>query len=183
MIENIILLFDSSPPLAPVTIFSDDFNRANGDIGAPYTISGGTWTITSNRANNASIAASRLLYGGVAPSDCIVKVTFSAFADNTRIIFRYTNATNEWYINGGAGKYTINRRAANAVTVMATIDVVPKSADVVSVRMQGSQIDFYLKDVWQAGVNDSFNQTATLHGFGTSSTATPTFDDFIIQGV
>lgn len=170
-------------PTNPTTLWSDTFTGTTGAaVDAGYIVSGGTWVIDANRARNTTVAGASRLLRDVATPDCTLQVTFAVVASLTKAHFRYTDINNEWVVSGTAGaSYVLAKKVAGSTTVLGTINTVPANGDKIFVRMSGPQIDFYLNDTFVYGVTDTFNQTATLHGFGTASTATPCFDNLDIK--
>lgn len=149
--------------------FSDNFNRADGAVGANYTTVAGTPLVTSN-TYGGSTANNSCYYNGDTPNaDCYAQAKFNLPSGGSELLavgVRFNPASvNGYYVQyqfGGGTK--IIRIDAGAPTTLATLASDPTTGQVVRLEAQGNTLRVYY--------NGSLIGSATD---GTYSTANRTF--------
>ena len=149
--------------------FSDNFNRADGAVGANYTTIAGTPLVTSN-TYGGSTANNSCYYNGDTPNaDCYAQAKFNLPSGGSELLavgVRFNPVSfNGYYVQyqfGGGTK--IIRIDAGAPTTLATLASDPTTGQVVRLEAQGNTLRVYY--------NGSLIGSATD---GTYSTANRTF--------
>lgn len=173
-------------------IVQDGFNRPDdastlgkANTGQVWTTPLGVWGILGNAAKlfTPSGGVDRaLINSGL--SDCSVKVVFSVTGVNQRVIFRYTDATNEWAFGSiGGSVYELIKRVAGVVTTVASSAVTIVSGDMVKVLCAKGTIRCFVNGSLIFDVSDSSNQTATTHGIFVAGAIAITFDNFLVEAL
>jgi hypothetical protein len=141
--------------------------------------------ISGNRA--VANAVSAVLGVDCGKSDVIVTMPI---VDKTKIVgmcFRVITNNDYWYVEyspTGATfiLYRIVAGAASAYATSGTITV--NTGDIFKVELNGTNIKFYTGATLVFNVNDTHNQTATIHGLrSTSGAGTVYFDDFKVEDI
>ncbi len=139
------------------TLASDNFNRANGGLGANYTIVPGkaALTIVSNAVELTSTAADGGdIYTGISwPNDQWSQVTLNVmnYADNAiDVVVRCSNSVATWYVAyiggpfGSSATYAIARVVTGTRTFIQTITTHTFSAnDVIRLAVQSTTLTLY----------------------------------------
>lgn len=101
VLGDVVVVVGRGPAAAGPVSISDDFNRANGSVGANWTSAGaGTWDINSNRlrANNGSFTDHVLIHvTTLTGANGNIRVTRHDDGSFPRLVFRYTNSSSPHY--------------------------------------------------------------------------------------
>ena len=179
-------IFSGGTP--PITYVFDDFNRANNQsslgnaiTGQPWMVQLDTWGILNNQAYLASSSAqSTAGIDSLHADDIAVQVTFSVNSHEQRLIFRYGGIANHWYVRGFGTNYELVKFVSNSPVPMGTFTTTPVGGDVIRVELVGSNIVIKVNGNIAITANDSFNQSATIHGLGSLTNNTPQWDNFSV---
>lgn len=176
-----------------VPFFEDDFNRAGPAVGADWTVSAGTWVITSNELDTSS--SSGLIVSDTAEPDAKsqhvidVKIKGDTDGDQARIILPYTDTNNYLYAQvefGTCGELKFFQNATGHSQIGLTYKLQGFTKDTWhSVRvcyMVGTYpVAGKLSFVWDNYVYSvEVDTTGTQGALGTGTvTGTVLFDDFM----
>lgn len=160
----------------------DDFDRANSSTtlgnsktGQAWSAGQGVWGIDSNRAWAVSTPQDTTATAHISASlnKAIVKSVFFFGGEyiDQRLIFRYSDIGNHLLIRSQATRYEIMRRvggtaAGGGATVIATINVVPLNGDSIEIRLNGSNIDFFINGKLELSIVESLYTSVNRAGFG-----------------
>lgn len=176
----------------PTAIASDNFNRADGDIG--ISSSGHTWQwfsvepqIVGNRAFSTG-SPNNPAYIECGQADVTAQLTQAwngtPITGSAFIILRLTDDDN--YLAFGdrqafeAG-YKLYKKEGGTRTVVAASAVNSASGDVLKVVASGASIKCYVNGTLVIDTTSTFNQTQTRHGFAAEADAG--LDDWSVTGV
>ncbi|MEM5009223.1 hypothetical protein WKH57_00750 [Niallia taxi] len=170
----------------------DSFNRVNSlsigmtDSGHEWQQISGGWGITDNQCYISTPLVSnvdRLILDSKL-NDCEVSVQLNSFGENpSRLIFRYLDTYNEFFVLARPDQYIIQRRREGTLTTLGASQTIPVAGDTVKVRLKGANITFYVNDIQKIQISDSFNQLATKHGLCSINTTRCRFDNFKIEEI
>lgn len=182
--------------VTPFVTITDDFNRADSTTTLGTTNTGQTWEaltagsvfgIVSNQAYRQTYAGTgeNAVVVDAGKADVDISITTSKLGAGGGIVFRATNSANFWCIDTNmATGHKLFKFVSNAF-VFVGLAGNPSAAvgDVARVVAVGSSISVTVNGGTAYTVTDTFNQTATKHGFRIASTVNPAagrFDDFSI---
>ncbi|CDN41947.1 hypothetical protein BN871_AQ_00180 [Paenibacillus sp. P22] len=112
--------------------------------------------------------------------DYTLRVTISGDLSALRIVFRYVDDTNEWYVSGN----TIFKRVGGSITAAAVMIGTPVSGDVITIQAIKGSIRLFLNGAWQANISDIALMTATKAGIFSSAPAALSYaDNFFLEVV
>lgn len=176
---------DASPE--PQVVFSDDFNRADGELGNGWTVSQtnlGTVipAITNGQVDVTPDTNSTLeLFHETGITDGDFSVRFiSGFKGSGRINIRYADAQHRIMIVGMATQYKIiEYDGGNQSTYY---DVVPADSGVFRVHADGQTIQLYVDDTLIFTHELTYVQSGTNFGVG-SYNARFVFDDVVVSSI
>lgn len=164
--------------------FSDNFNRADGAVGANYTTVAGTPLVTSN-TYGGSTANNSCYYNGDTPNaDCYAQAKFNLPSGGSELLavgVRFNPASfNGYYVQyqfGGGTK--IIRIDAGAPTTLATLASDPTTGQVVRLEAQGNTLRVYYNGSLIGSATDGTysgaNRTLLVHS---NSGQAGSLDDF-----
>ncbi|MFJ4288150.1 SGNH/GDSL hydrolase family protein [Paenarthrobacter nicotinovorans] len=136
-------------PPGPTVIFSDDFERPDGNLYGSTTPTGGyTWAAAGT--DTATISG-----GAVAMTATTEQFAFVMAGTNTNgrlsatmtagargeLLMRYQNVSNYLWLDGNTAspyKYRLRQRIANVTTDIATLEAVPAPGDQIVVDLNGT---------------------------------------------
>ena len=181
----------AAPPFIPNTYIFDDFNRAdnstsmgNAVTGQPWIIQVDAWGIFNNQAHvSTSAGQSTAVIDSLHADNIAIQVTFALNSNEQRLIFRYGGIANHWYVRRNGANYELVKFIANSPVSMGTFTTTPASNDVIRVELYGSSIAVKINGNEVITADDSFNQSATIHGIGSLSNNTPLWDDFSVTEI
>lgn len=170
----------------------DSFNRADNaaslgsaETGQAWTATVGTWGVLGGAAKlyGTSGGIGRAIIDAPKPN-CVVSVQFTTAVLNQRLIFRYTDGSNEWYLGVGAsGTYILAKRVAGVVTTMGTSAIPVANGDFIALNLNGSSINAYVNGALLFTITDSFNSSAIKHGMYVQVDTTATFKYFTVEAM
>ena len=191
----------SSGDTEEVTLVEDNFTDTNAvlltahsmDAGNGWTSPDGDptrWEIQSNQAGNSASGTNNRV---VTESDRSDQITISgsmeidSASDSVNIVFRHTSSSNEWrlqYLASAAGaEFRLERVISGIVTTRdsAAHTVADGATVTFEIILDGDRIDcdILTPEVHNLDITDSFNNSATKHGF-VSGTAGSLVDSFKI---
>jgi hypothetical protein len=155
-----------------VTLISDNFQRADGGLGANWT-SAYSWlgyvalVVTSNSARSPSAAGALSVWNGTVtiPDDQWVQVTVGATSNTpyvgllVRCSMTAVNTTFYdclWHGNTGSSASLLLRKSVNGTfTTLATATTTVQTGDVITLTAIGSQLAVYLNGSFLMAVSDS----------------------------
>lgn len=138
----------------------------------------GNWNISGNAAaTTATVSESVLVIdSGVSDGTAQIKITNNVV--NSRIIFRYTDATNLLLVqNDGTSKYALFKKVAGTYTQIGASAGTAANNDILKVVLLGTSVTVYNNNVQIMTATITEFQTATKHGIGCNTTSTK-IDDF-----
>lgn len=164
-----------------------DSTSALGSVekgGVDWIIGAGTWGISKNQAYTSAATANScaVVETGLADADIEVPIG-SVGANAQRVIFRYVDVDNYWYVNVGGSVF--KRSGGSEQNMGSTSGVSWAGGDVMRVVVIGTVVHLF-KNGQRARVPltiDSTNQTATKHGLGSNSSVATRFDGFSVTPI
>lgn len=174
-------------PGSPAVSITDNFTGSDGTAinGRTTTTGGKTWvatgyTIQSNKAQDLTATGTNhysILDAGV--SDCTVQLDMVYASQYPALTFRYVDANNTWtfYHDISATSMKVGKTVAGVFTPIATY-VVASGTHTIKVVMSGNNLSFYDGATLLGTFADSFNATATKHGFSNYNSSTSTVDNW-----
>lgn len=184
---NLISLLNTMGVLA-----YDSFNRVDNaaalgtaDTGQTWTVLQGTWGISSNQACliTSAGARNRIVINGL-PANVSITITFSVNTVLSRLMFRHVDTSNYLqFINLSGSSYALYKVVAGVATMLGSFATTPANGDVLNVTLNGSSIIAKLNGAQVISVTETFNQTATQHGFTTDNDTIFRMDNFKVEAV
>ena len=173
-----------------MALYTDNFNRANGDLTSPWAavVSTGC-TIDTNavkRATGSGYGISALT-GETFTDDQDAKVTLSAVntADYAGVGVRFDGSGNGYLMicHFLDGRVYLWRFDAGTPTSLGYISSTPVATDTIKLGVVGSTFTYYLNDVSQGTWSDStYTSGAPAIGFNPGGSNSTTVDDFEAEG-
>ena len=145
----------AAPPI------SDDFNRADGPLGAAWTVISGAVSIASQAANNGPNTNSVARHNTVILADHFAqaRATPSGGSGDPAVLVRFSASDMTCYMgrySTGSGAWEIHRYVAGAATRIGfTVDSTPASPWLIRLEAQGSTLRLYGDGVLKVTVTDS----------------------------
>lgn len=177
--------------IKPPALASDNFDRADNpsnlgvaDTGQAWEVVSGTWGIIGNTAyTSVAVASTSYAVLESGESDCEVSCTLAAGVSNARnrIVFRYSDPDNLFYIVPTTTGYSLSKRQAGSISTIGSYTKTLQSGDVMKIRMSGENIKFYVNDILAVETNQAFNKSATKHGLGCYNSTLGRFDNFKVE--
>ncbi len=150
------------------TLFSDNFNRANGALGSDWTSLGGAGTISSNQYACPGTAGVDYYDNGTPGADAWVQVTASTRVASTNysgVHLRLDTGVFNWYeVSFDTSSARILRVDGGVGTVLGANFSALSNGDVVRLEMRGSTLSLYYNDVLQGTRTDSTYSAAGRSG-------------------
>jgi len=170
-------------PKKPRTSYSDDFNRANGGLGASWTAVSGTWSIVSNAVQCGTSGVQTARYeSDLSSSDhwaTLTQTTIGSASNNIFAAVRFAASANTCYTGDG---YSSGFRLSKIVTGTATTlsSVTGVGIDTCETRANGSTISITRTSLSDISLTDTSITGNTRCGMGeaAASGATSTVDDW-----
>jgi hypothetical protein len=170
----------------------DTFVRADSSTTLGTTTVGGfTWQplggtvygISSNQAYPVSGATDKPVVVDVGSANIDASITISTFSASTEeaLYFRVIDASNGWRLIRAGSTLRLQKRVAGVTTSVFNIAKSFSNGDTFRVRAIGNTINCYVNGIHQFSTTDTYNNTATMHGFGQATgNSGARFDNFIL---
>lgn len=173
----------------------DSFDRADStttlgvaDTGQSWTPLVGTWGISANRAYQVTNTTGGALASAViesGKSDAEISVVFNEYVEYG-LIFRATDANNYLFVrySSTSAEWQMFKTVSGTSTKIGNLAATVTDGTPFKLKVITSQtsLQFFVDDVSQFTVTDSFNQTATKHGIrGATTAASCYYDNFTIK--
>lgn len=172
--------------LTSIGIMYDSFDRADNastagsmDTGQAWAVSGGTWGISGNALY--APGGSGTITMNSALSDCTIKTTLLSYASVSRIVMRQTDISNRLILTASGLSWGLYKTVSNTSTLIGSYGALPTNGDKIKCVLSGSTISIYINGVLAITTTETFNQTATNHGFNLSGAAAARFDYFLVD--
>lgn len=180
------------------TLILDHFTGTNGDNlhgRTPDTTNtpGHTWDVFAGHlhisgSNNAVTGdfgdCFATIDAGVA--DGVVSVALAPSASYGQyVFFRYSDSSNYWYAmlyGGSFFGFRLYKRVSGSDSLVATGADLSGGVQTVQITLSGNAISATIAGGNLISTSDSFNSTATKHGFGGDTFDSTAFDDFQFDG-
>lgn len=167
-------------------LFSDNFNRADGGLGANWEVLNGSWSIVSNRAVPTTASNFNTAVHDVGQANVIIraKIKTTTTPDSVgMIVFRTLDATHHLFVE--VKPTAINMFLMNTGQTTLFTNPLTTYVDFGEVRLEldGDFISVYYEDVFQYTVENSYLNVRTKHGMGSWSTGGAEIEDFIIEAL
>lgn len=161
------------------TLFTDNFNRADGGLGANYTDLIAGMAISSNQVAGAAGDAATYYNGGTPAANCWAEIRFSTkTATGGNLGIRLNTGTfDTYFFSATTGSASISRQDAGVPTVLGSTFTTPSNGAVVRVEMRGATISVYYDDVLQTTRTDATYPSAGRTFFSCNGSA-HRYDDF-----
>lgn len=164
------------------TVFSDDFNRADGSLGANWTVDEGAMTITSNEVvGGTGVNFARATGASPSSADYKVETERRSTSGNLNVFARSTDLNNLYlYQQQFNSILNLYKRVSGTWTQLGSnvTGSTRSIGDTVKIEVSGTTIKGFLNGVEQHSQTDS-SITATGTG-GVRNTGSNSFDNFII---
>lgn len=173
-------------PLAPGTILSDSFNRADGPLGSTdtqqaWSMLAGSMSIVGSAAQTGSsfVLSSVDTFQGSGDLTTTVVAPSSEFW----VILRLSDGANYWRFGRWQGQaYQLQRIKANGAAFFTTLaTVTPAAGDVVRCVYWLDQLECRVNNVVVARATDDFNQTASRVGYSSYQAPGARFDQLLVM--
>jgi hypothetical protein len=173
----------------PETTISDDFNRADGDLGANWSSAAGWWSVTSNTArkvSNAATARAVVHQTALSGADHYAQLKLVAGTANTLqapIVRKVNNTTLTCYCCGGYDNtlYLI-KFVSSAQTNLTTAVQTYAAGDVYKCEIVGSALKGYVNAVQKLSTTETAITGNTYCGMSQLAPDTSgTIDDFYAE--
>lgn len=161
------------------TLFSDNFNRADGGLGANYTDLIAGMAISSNQVAGAAGDAATYYNGGTPAANCWAQITFvtkTALGGNLGLRLN-AGTFDTYFFSALTGSASISRQDAGVPTVLGSTFTTPSNGAVVRVEMRGATISVYYDDVLQTTRTDG-TYSAPGRTFFSCNGSAHRYDDF-----
>lgn len=165
-------------------LFTDNFNRANGGLGANWTDIGAAPAIVSNQCAFNADAVLSYWNGGTPDADCYAKCVASTLSTNpgsTGLVLRFNTGTFSgyyaWWHGGGTPLCRIARIDGGTPVTLGTSFAAPSAGQTVEFSIVGSTLSVYYNGALQATRSDSTYTAAGRAGIQGLDT-TGRIDDF-----
>ena len=177
------------------TIRFDDFYRSDSttSLGAPadggsaWETNGSTWGIAAAQAYTPTSTAEAYAVLDAARADVEVTVTLPVAGNFAGLVFRYSDADNQFVVDSWA-RLLFLQRTAGSIGAIATSYAPTSSGDKIRVRAFGADIRAY--HVYADGtiaerlrMISAFNVGATKHGIRSNVSTGIRLDDFLVTSV
>lgn len=161
------------------TLFSDNFNRADGGLGSNYTDLIAGMAISSNQVAGAAGDSATYYDNGTPGADCWAEIRYvTKTAGGGNLGIRLDTGTFDTYffsaLNASA---SVSRQDAGVPTVLGSTFTTPADGTVVRLEMRGSTISVYYDDVLQTTRTDATYSSAGRTFFSCNGAA-HRYDDF-----
>lgn len=162
--------------------FSDNFNRADGGLGASWTEQGTAHSIISNQVQPAASPGSGAYWnGGTPPANCWSQIkipTLPTSTDAVQVGARYDSAAaNVYQFRYSPSTPIVQRVTGGSPTTILTLGSSPAANDDVRIEVRDTSIEVYYNNVSIGSVTDATYtgaNRAAIGGVGTSGR----IDDF-----
>jgi len=165
-----------------VTTFTDDFNRADGSVGASWTQVSGTWTIASNRLSPGTTGTGLVLTAvtAMATNDNSAQATIAVTAAASQGVWcRGNSGITQGYLWRNDGTtWTLFSVLGGSFTSIGTFAAAAVSGDVAKVQAVGSTIKGFVNGVQQVSVTNTVVTTGTSVGIRSDGASALRYDDF-----
>ncbi|MEU1272953.1 hypothetical protein [Streptomyces sp. NPDC005799] len=165
-----------------MTSFSDDFNRANGAVGANWVDPTGLWVVTSQQLGPGSAGGTIYLRAAtaMATNDHYAQITITATAAASHGIWirGNTTITQGYLVRNNGSSWDLFYVVGGSFTVIGTYAAAAAANDVVKLQAIGSAIKVYINETQRISVTDTVVPTGTNVGVRSDSTSAIRFDDF-----
>lgn len=161
------------------TLFTDNFNRANGGLGGNYTDLIAGMAISSNQVAGIAGDAATYYSGGTPGANCWAQIKFATkTAGGGNLGIRLNTGTfDTYFFSALTGSASISRQDAGVPTVLGSTFTTPANGTVVRLEMRGSTISVYYDDVLQTTRTDATYSSAGRTFFSCNGAA-HRYDDF-----
>jgi len=172
---------------------TDTFTRADSSSTLGTTETGGlTWQslnsgvygISSNQAYYPGSPYDSPAYIDAGISNIDMSVTIATYDGGARedgIYFRIVDSNNWWRLVRSGGSLLLQKHVAGSNTTVYNISPTFANGDIYRVVCNGNQIIIYLNGKPIMQTTDSFNATATKHGFGNATASSGArWDNFVL---
>lgn len=161
------------------TLFTDNFNRANGGLGGNYTDLIAGMAISSNQVAGIAGDAATYYSGGTPGANCWAQIKFATkTAGGGNLGIRLNTGTfDTYFFSAITGSASISRQDAGVPTVLGSTFTTPANGTVVRLEMRGSTISVYYDDVLQTTRTDATYSSAGRTFFSCNGAA-HRYDDF-----
>jgi hypothetical protein len=172
---------------------SDAFTRADSNVSLGRAPTGQAWTVTSQNSlavfgiesNRAKIVTldgayrcEALLQSGLA--DCVIYGTFAVATALQRLVFRWTDYFQQFYIHYETGQYKLVDRGGGG-GVLGAFTMAQANGDYFKVILRGTSIKVYINGTLRFDVTSSAHLLGTIHGIECYQDLTPRWDDFKVE--
>lgn len=142
------------------TVFSDNFNRADGGLGANWTVLDAGFAISSNQVVSTDSGCSAYYNGTALNANCWAEERLPSLptgTDQVGVGVRLnTTSFNGYYVEYMNGTGTRIRRIDSGVaTTLSTLGSSPSAGQVVRIEMRGNDISVYYDDALIGTASDS----------------------------
>lgn len=165
-----------------MTTFTDDFNRADGSVGASWTQVSGTWTIASNRLSPGTTGTGLVLTAvtAMATNDNSAQATIAVTAAASQGVWcRGNSGITQGYLWRNDGTtWTLFSVLGGSFTSIGTFAAAAVSGDVAKVQAVGSTIKGFVNGVQQVSVTNTVVTTGTSVGIRSDGASALRYDDF-----
>lgn len=176
-----------------MSVYTDNFNRANGAPGAPWTTvtsEGNNFTITSNQLTLSNVGAdSAMYYDGVLANDQYAQIVMTTPQTDAQdagsgLLVRVSTSTDEYYgfAATGAGTTVFKRTTGGGYQILKSDATAWANGDLARIEVSGSSITIKRNGATISALTVASDTSLTSGRagirFSSTTVSTPVLDDF-----
>lgn len=184
----------STASASATTVVSDSFDRVDNSTSLGNAETGQTWSLGNGSTAGTSINQAYMSNCVGVTDDCYavvdskisdgtVQVLLSTNPQDSRVIFRYVDGNNMYFVENKGTGYGLYKRVEKVDSELGFFDTTPKDKDVIKIDFTGSTINVSINGTPRITKTDVSFLTRTEHGIGIFQGKNVTkarFDDFTV---
>lgn len=167
--------------------FTDDFNRADGAVGASWVQVSGTWTVASNQLSPGAAGGTIVLRcaTAMASNDHYAQVAIPATTVASQGVWCRGNVgfTQGYLLRNNGTSWDLFQVVGSSFTSIGTYAAAAVAGDVVKVQAVGSTITGYVNGTLRISVTNAAVTTGTSVGIRGDSASALRYDNFAAADV
>src|ERR1044072_4222710 len=165
-----------------MTVFTDDFNRADGAPGSGWVLVSGPWTIISQQLSAGAAGGTVVIRAptAMASSDHSAQITIAATTSASQGVWCRGNSdlTSGYVLRNNGSSWALFSVVGGTFTSIGTYAAAAAPGDVAKIQVAGSTITAYINGISRISVTNTAVTTGTAVGLRADSTSALRFDDF-----
>ena len=165
-----------------MTTFTDDFNRADGSVGANWVLVSGPWTIISQQLSSGTASGTVVIRAAtaMATNDNSAQVTIAATGAVSHGVFCRGNTgfTQGYLWRNDGTSWNLFSNVGGSFTSIGSFAGAAVAGDIAKIQAVGSTIQGYVNGIQRVSVTNTAVTAGTSVGIRAESTNLLRFDDF-----